>query len=69
MDREAKRGHRPQGCTYGSSGFPPRRWHMDEPMLCTIFKYDGPVRGGSFVFPVAGPPPGIERQLASEQCQ
>ena len=39
----------------------------DEPMLCTIFKHDAPVRGGSLVFPVAGPPPGIERQLASEQ--
>lgn len=60
-------GHRPRGCTYGrSSGFPPRRWHMDEPMLWTNFKYDAPVRGCSLVFPVAGPPPGIERQLASE---
>lgn len=42
---------------------------MDEPMLCTIFKYDAPVRGRSLVFPVAGSPPGIERQLASEQFQ
>ena len=38
-------------------------------MLCTIFKYDAPGRGRSLVFPVAGSPPEIERQLASEQFQ